>query len=52
MSKIEWTERTWNPIAGCTPVSPWCLNCYAATMAVRLHGMTLAGRKVTGWVGQ
>lgn len=53
MSKtgIEWTEQAWNPISGCTPVSPGCLNCYAATMAVRLHGMTLAGRKVTGYGG-
>lgn len=49
MSNIEWTESTWNPIAGCTPVSPGCLNCYAATMANRLHGMTLAGRKVPGY---
>jgi len=35
-SSIEWTEATWNPVAGCTPVSPGCLNCYAARMALRL----------------
>ena len=39
MSNIEWTEATWNPVIGCTPVSPGCLNCYAATMARRLEGM-------------
>lgn len=39
MSKIEWTKRTWNPVVGCTPVSPGCLNCYAATMARRLEAM-------------
>jgi len=38
-SKIEWTESTWNPVAGCTPVSPGCLNCYAARMALRLERM-------------
>lgn len=38
-SAIEWTEATWNPIAGCTPVSPGCLNCYAATMSHRLDMM-------------
>lgn len=38
-SAIEWTEATWNPIAGCTPVSPGCLNCYAATMSHRLDSM-------------
>jgi len=38
-SAIEWTEATWNPIAGCTPVSPGCLNCYAAKMAYRLEKM-------------
>lgn len=38
-SKIEWTDTTWNPVAGCTPVSPGCLNCYAATMAGRLEAM-------------
>lgn len=39
MSNIEWTDVTWNPVVGCTPVSPGCLNCYAATMAKRLEGM-------------
>lgn len=37
MSNIEWTDSTWNPVIGCTPVSPGCLNCYAATMANRLQ---------------
>lgn len=36
MSKIEWTEKTWNPTIGCTEVSPGCTNCYAAKMAWRL----------------
>jgi protein gp37 len=39
MSNIEWTDETWNPVVGCTPVSPGCLNCYAATMARRLEAM-------------
>lgn len=38
-SNIEWTEATWNPVAGCTPISPGCLNCYAATMSHRLDAM-------------
>lgn len=38
MSKIEWTNETWNPLAGCTPVSPGCRNCYAANHARRLAG--------------
>jgi protein gp37 len=36
---IEWTDATWNPVVGCSPVSPGCLNCYAATMARRLEAM-------------
>ena len=36
-STIEWTDATWNPVVGCTPVSPGCLNCYAPTMARRLE---------------
>jgi protein gp37 len=38
-SNIEWTEATWNPVVGCRPVSPGCLNCYAARMARRLEAM-------------
>lgn len=37
-SKIEWTDRTWNPVTGCTPISEGCANCYAARMAKRLAG--------------
>jgi protein gp37 len=37
MSKIEWTDITWNPVTGCSWVSPGCDNCYAKTMANRLH---------------
>lgn len=38
-SSIEWTEATWNPIAGCTVLSPGCTNCYAMRMASRLAAM-------------
>jgi protein gp37 len=38
---IEWTEATWNPIAGCTMVSPGCTNCYAMRMAARLQAIGL-----------
>jgi len=38
-SSIEWTEVTWNPVAGCTIVSPGCTNCYAMRMAARLEAM-------------
>lgn len=38
-SKIEWTESTWNPITGCTKISPGCKNCYAERMAKRLQAM-------------
>lgn len=37
-TKIEWTDETWNPVTGCTPISTGCRNCYAARMAVRLAG--------------
>ena len=39
MSKIEWTEKTWNPASGCTKISDGCKNCYAETMAKRLKAM-------------
>lgn len=38
-SSIEWTEATWNPVAGCSIVSPGCTNCYAMRMASRLSAM-------------
>jgi protein gp37 len=38
-SNIEWTDSTWNPIVGCSKVSPGCANCYAETMAGRLAAM-------------
>lgn len=38
-SSIEWTDTTWNPIAGCSIVSPGCTNCYAMRMAARLQCM-------------
>jgi len=41
--RIEWTEQTWNPSAGCTKISSGCLNCYAVTMAIRLQAMGVAG---------
>ena len=36
---IEWTQETWNPVTGCTKVSPGCKNCYANVMAKRLKAM-------------
>jgi protein gp37 len=37
-TKIEWTDKVWNPITGCTPISEGCKNCYAKKMACRLQG--------------
>lgn len=59
-SDIEWTESTWNPVVGCTVISPGCTNCYAMRMAGRLEAMgsdkyaettrKTAGRSV--WTGK
>ncbi len=38
-SGIEWTEATWNPLTGCTKVSPGCKHCYAERLAERLQAM-------------
>jgi protein gp37 len=38
-SSIEWTEATWNPVTGCTKLSPGCAHCYAERMARRLQAM-------------
>ena len=38
-SSIEWTEHTWNPVTGCTKISPGCKFCYAERLAHRLQAM-------------
>jgi protein gp37 len=38
-SSIEWTESTWNPVTGCTKISPGCRHCYAERIAKRLQAM-------------
>src|SRR6267378_2684413 len=38
-SHIEWTDATWNPLRGCTKVSPGCKHCYAETFAKRFRGV-------------
>ncbi|MEO5925121.1 MAG: phage Gp37/Gp68 family protein [Bryobacteraceae bacterium] len=39
LSKIEWTDATWNPVSGCTKVSPGCKHCYAERFAERFRGV-------------
>jgi len=59
-TEIEWTEATWNPVVGCTMVSPGCTNCYAMRMASRLeamgqvkyHGTTRRSGGRAVWSGQ
>ncbi len=41
-SKIEWTDATWNPVVGCSIVSPGCIRCYAMRMAARIEAMDKA----------
>ena len=57
---IEWTDATWNPVAGCTVISPGCTNCYAMRMAARLdamgvkkyRGLTRKSGKRAVWTGK
>jgi protein gp37 len=42
-SRIEWTEHTWNPVTGCSKLSPGCAFCYAGGFAKRLQAMGVAG---------
>ena len=42
-TRIEWTEPTWNPVTGCTKISPGCQHGYAEAMARRLQAMGAAG---------
>ena len=60
LSSIEWTDRTWNPVRGCSVISPGCVNCYAMKQAHRFSGagkpydgltkLTKAGPQWTGVV--
>nr|VFK60724.1 MAG: protein gp37 [Candidatus Kentron sp. TC] len=43
VSRIEWTQHTWNPTTGCTKISPGCRHCYAQIMAKRLQAMGMPG---------
>src|SRR5688572_32550282 len=38
-SRIEWTDATWNPVRGCTKISPGCTHCYAQTFSERFRGV-------------
>jgi len=38
-SQIKWTDATWNPVRGCTKISPGCAHCYAETFAERFRGV-------------
>jgi protein gp37 len=38
-SPIEWTDATWNPVRGCTKISPGCAHCYAEALAERFRGV-------------
>ncbi len=58
MSKIEWTDESWNPVRGCARVSPGCENCYAERQARRqdrpggaYEGLTVMGSKGPKWSG-
>lgn len=59
-SRIEWTDKTWNPTKGCAKVSEGCTNCYAIRMAARLNamghpmyqGLTRRSGKRTQWTGR
>ena len=42
-SSIEWTDETWNPVTGCTRVSPGCDHCYMFALYPRLRGMNVRG---------
>ena len=58
MTTIEWTQRTWNPVRGCSRVSPGCDNCYAMRQAHRFsgpgqpyEGLTTIRRGKVDWTG-
>lgn len=50
-SPIEWTEATWNPVVGCSILSPGCTNCYAMKMAARIEAMSAGTGRSTHYAG-
>lgn len=57
MTKIQWTDETWNPVVGCSRVSPGCENCYAERVAHRgltdrHRGLTVVGKHGPRWTGE
>lgn len=51
-SKIEWTDATWNPVTGCTKLSPGCKHCYAKTLHDKRHKAFLSGKKMPAQYAQ
>jgi protein gp37 len=51
MTEIEWTDETWNPIRGCSQISPGCDNCYALRIAHRFSGYKLPYHGLTRYQG-
>jgi protein gp37 len=58
-TSIEWTEKTWNPVAGCSVVSPGCHHCYARNIAARFsapgapyHGLAVMTEHGPQWTGE
>lgn len=48
---IEWTDATWNPVVGCSKVSPGCDNCYAIGMSARIEAMAAGADRTTPYEG-
>jgi protein gp37 len=46
-TSIEWTDATWNPVAGCTVLTAGCTNCYAMRMAARLDAWDSANTRAS-----
>lgn len=51
-TKIPWTDKSWNPIVGCSKISPGCQNCYAEKMAHRLRHICLSTNRCPQYLGK
>ncbi len=50
-SGIAWTDATWNPVVGCSVISPACTNCYAMAQAARIERMSAGAGRATHYAG-